>query len=79
MISVIKNTKTESLEKPFPKMMRSTDGLLVFFTEPKKGFVIKDNERSEYGFGHMASCWHPLSFTDFEGVVELRNDWVESI
>jgi hypothetical protein len=79
MISVIKNTKTESLEKPFPKMMRATDGLLVFFTEPTKGVVIKDNGRGEYGFGHMASCWHPLSFTDFEGVVELRNDWVESI
>jgi hypothetical protein len=79
MISVIKNTKTESLEKPFPKMMIAEDGLIVFFTEPTRGFVIKDNERAAYGFGHMASCWHPLSFTDFEGVVELSNDWVESI
>jgi hypothetical protein len=77
MIAVIKNTKTEYLAKPFPKMMCATDGLIVFFTEPTRGFVIKDNERAAYGFGHMASCWHPLSFTDFEGVVELSNDWVE--
>jgi hypothetical protein len=76
MISVIKNTKTEALEKPFPKMMKAPDGLIVYFTEPQVGLVIKDKD---YSFGYMSSTWKSGNFTDFEGVVELKNDWVESI
>jgi hypothetical protein len=76
MISVIKNTKTAYLAKPFPKMMCATDGLIVYFTKPKVGLVIKDKD---YSFGYMSDSWIDSRFTDFEGVVELRNDWVESI
>jgi hypothetical protein len=74
MISVIKNTNTASLEKPFPKMMKAQDGLIVFFTEPQVGLVIKDKD---YSFGYMSYTWKTARFTDFEGVVELSNDWVK--
>jgi predicted transcriptional regulator len=76
---IVKNTKAESLEKPFPKMMETDDGLLVYFTEPKEGSVIQDNARKSWSYGQESDLWDMDYFTDFEGVVELRNDWVESI
>tara|TARA_R110000787_G_scaffold154673_1_gene268411 strand:- start:235 stop:474 length:240 start_codon:yes stop_codon:yes gene_type:complete len=79
MISVIKNTKTEYLARHFPKMMETEDGLLVYFTEPNEGHVIQDNTRQSWSYGQKSKRWDMNGFTDFEGVVELRNDWVESI
>jgi predicted transcriptional regulator len=76
---IVKDTKAESLEKTFPKMMKTEDGLLVYFTEPKEGSVIQDNTRKSWSYGQESKRWDMSGFTDFEGVVELRNDWVESI
>jgi predicted transcriptional regulator len=77
MIVIVKNTKTEYLAKPFPKMMETDDGLLVYFTEPDKGHVIQDNTRRSWSYGQKSEKWSMCNFTDFEGVVELSNDWVE--
>tara|TARA_R110002124_G_scaffold57455_1_gene160860 strand:+ start:88 stop:327 length:240 start_codon:yes stop_codon:yes gene_type:complete len=76
---IVKNTKTESLEKTFPKMMGTDDGLLVYFTEPKEGHVIQDNTKNSWSYGQKSKLWDMSGFTDFEGVVELRNNWGESI
>jgi hypothetical protein len=79
MIVVIKDTKTEFLAKSFPKMMKTDDGLLVYFLKPNKGYVIEDGSSMSWSYGQESDKWCMAGFTDFEGVVELRNDWVKPI
>ena len=79
MLVIINDTKTEFLTKPFPKMMKTEDGLLVYFLKPNKGYVIKDVTGMSWSYGQESDKWCMANFTDFEGVVELRNDWVKPV
>jgi hypothetical protein len=78
MIIEIKDAKTEK-PRPFPKMMITEDGLIVYFTDSQSGIVVRDNSKQEYGFGCLSCAWHSACFTDFKGVIELRNDWVDPL
>jgi hypothetical protein len=78
MIAVIKNK--EQIERPFPKLrvLIEDDNLVVYFTSLTTGSVVLDGEGT-YKFGFTNVEWGPEEFVDFEGIVELRNDWVEPI
>lgn len=58
--------KDNTVELPFPKLMISEGGSLVFFENPECGFRL-DNKQ------HYARNWNMAYFIDFEGEVTLKN------
>lgn len=61
-------------EKPFPKLMRhKPDGRIVYFTEPKKGFQLKNAGIYENHIGWHHS-WCMDNFEDFHGSLTLENE-----
>ena len=69
-------TTIKGLEKDkeleFPKLMKSTQGiLLVLFTEQKKGTVLLGDD--VWSLGHNSTGWHMGSFIDFNEELTLKN------
>jgi len=63
-------------DKPFPKLMISKFGSVVFFRRPTYGFLLAickdDNQEQE--LAQNPEGWIMEHFTDFEGSITLSND-----
>lgn len=72
MINVSLKLAEDINEKPFPKLMKNEDGSrIVLFTEPGKGTVIYDPERTY----QYCEYWDMKNFSDLESdmVITLSN------
>jgi hypothetical protein len=58
------------VEKPFPKAMKNGEtGLIVYFIEPKRGYVLAEDKfhpKNEYRVDWLTDC-----FTDIKGIQEV--------
>ena len=62
----------EVKELEFPKLMKSTQGiLLVLFTGQKEGIVLLGDD--DWNLGHNSSSWNMGSFIDFNEELTLKN------
>jgi len=64
--------------KPYPKLMISSSGTIVLFTEKSTGFLISGTSEkyiySKIEIGSFSSTWIDNVFVDYEGSVTLSND-----
>lgn len=70
---------TANRSRPFPKLMIATKptiedcGIIVFFTEERKGVVVyTPNEYRKIGYA--SDSFIPEVFSDFHGTITLSND-----
>jgi len=64
----------KSLEKPFPKLMKSKEtGIVVLFEKEKVGIIV-GNPIGSNAMGYVSTAWSMEKFIDFDGDVLLRND-----
>ena len=64
--------KTQN-QKPFPKLMQSSEGvIIVLMTEESSGVVI--NENRFYEIGYKSSAWNMDVFYDYNEPITLQND-----
>lgn len=64
--------KTQEV-KPFPKLMKSADGLIVLFTKAITGTVIYAPTSNTEPLGHHSTTWNPDAFTDYNEPITLQN------
>lgn len=75
----MKSTVNKPLEtvaaKPYPKLMKSGD-LIVLFSQVRHGMVIHNGEIQITTWlpGYSSTAWDMTNFTDFKGAVTLEND-----
>jgi hypothetical protein len=79
MICAIKNPKSPQVDTSTPQLLISEVGLIICAVVGQTGTVVIDSATSKYGFGYKSTRWVWEEFKPFNGVVELKNDWVESI
>lgn len=58
---------------PFPKLMVSSNGLVVFMVADKSGTVVYRGN-SPHRIGFSSGIWAMDEFTDFDGTVSLTNE-----
>ena len=63
--------KQSTSDIDFPKLMISETGLIVLFSSPKLGFVVKGDDL--WKAGEHSETWIIDVFTDFHGSVTLSN------
>ena len=73
MKSILSDKCCKKEEKPFPKLMVSTTGAIVAFSEEGDGTVVNIGTSSEVLLYHSTG-WLMRSFKDYEGDVCLTND-----
>lgn len=71
MISKLSNNCCDKEEKPFPKLMISTSGTIVFFEKSKIGMVVYGSVYSK--IAEYSEDWGMGLFKDYEGDVCLSN------
>lgn len=65
-------------DKPFPKLMQSNNGILIFALSATEegghlaGVVIRSFEE-RYDCGYFSDKWNALIFHDYEGSITLEN------
>lgn len=64
--------KSSTDEKPFPKLMISKDGSIIFFQRESLGICLQASNNSF--FSEVSHIWDMELFQDFDGKVELEND-----
>ena len=67
-----KNELTETEANPFPKLMKTKNGVTVLFSEKEKGvcvFQIKDS----IAVGKYRCDWDMENFTDYNRLIYLSN------
>lgn len=58
----------------YPKLMVSSN-VVVLFVDDKKGTVVSvKNASSEYKRGEFMETWNMICFTHFHGTIELSNE-----
>jgi len=64
------NCDRRTKEKPFPKIMKSSFGMIVGFSSPKCGFVLQLSERNacHYELFGYKENWIMRTFEDIDGV-----------
>ena len=69
---IIKDPSHNKKEIPFPKLMCSTHGKIVYFKSPKEGVLLYDpnNTKTKWDYSEI---WAPEKFVDFEGTITLSN------
>lgn len=65
-------TTKNTTQKPFPKLMISDDGRVVYFQKPKTGVLIYEPNVTELQWDYDNS-WIMECFDDFEGTIILSN------
>jgi len=70
MLGATKNTQQE---KPFPKLMKGEDELIVFFYAYEKGTVIQDPVNPEWKAGQYYDNWDMLGFSDYNEPITIQN------
>ena len=69
--SVVNEVKTELKERSYPWLGEGDNGLIVLFTQKKKGVVIVGSPL--YVVGYQVSSWIMDTFKPFTGSVTLSN------
>ncbi len=59
-------------ELDYPRLMRTAKGIIVLFTDTKKGTVVNTTNIHPLGFTSVA--WVTDDFTDFKGTLTLQNE-----
>ena len=72
------NVKLDATEKtqqgkPFPKLMKGPDQLIVFFHEYAKGTVIQDPINPQWEQGRYHHDWKMSEFTDYNEPITIQN------
>jgi hypothetical protein len=67
-VTVVKVEKKEV--KPFPKLMKSGDGDVVFFTEPTTGMSLLTDGINEPFY---SKNWNMDLFIDYSGELTIKN------
>ena len=70
MIKVTVGEQKPQSQKPFPKLMKSDD-IIVLFYEASKGTVLSEND--VWSLGHHSTSWDIEQFSDYEGTITLKN------
>ena len=65
---------TPKSDKPFPKLMSTKNGYVVFFVEDGKGLCLAIPSGFQDKIGDFDEAWNMAGFTDFEGSITLSND-----
>lgn len=65
----------ELVETPYPKLMISKDGNIVFMTSKGVGVMLHDvrNQWVDPQMGAIWDRWHMPNFRDFNGTLSLSN------
>ncbi len=64
----------KSLEKPFPKLMKSVEtGTIILFEYSGKGTVV-GNHSDDNMVGYISTAWSMGKFIDFDGKILLENN-----
>ena len=66
-------TNMEKKTIPFPKLMQSNRGKIVFFSGPCVGILLH-NAQSPNLVWNFSDDWNMDAFFDFEGSITLSND-----
>lgn len=69
----ITTTNKEDVEIPFPKLMLSDTGNLVWLSKENCGMVVKSSN-GEYEVGYYSETWVMPVFEDYDGQVTLSNN-----
>lgn len=64
MQSRIQLLENKVTEKPFPKLMKTKNGLVVFFRQPEIGTVVQPN--TAWKVGDHSRLWDMRAFSDVE-------------
>ena len=64
----------EKKEKPFPKLMITDGGTLVYFKSPCVGQCLANNAGGDSSSGDISYSWLMGTFKDFNGKITLEND-----
>ena len=66
-----------SVQKPFPKLVSSTNGLVLLVTKEKggllEGVVLCRGRRGRHDISECRTDWIALHFQDFTGEITLSN------
>lgn len=73
-MKVTVNNTTPTQEKPFPKLMCTSDGYVVFFLQKNEGICLQKAASSCDKVGNYSEGWNMDGFTDFNGSITLSND-----
>ena len=68
MINVTLGEVKTQEEKPFPKLMISDSGIIVYFTSNRCGIALNDELLTDY-----SEEWNMQFFTDYNEPVTLQN------
>jgi hypothetical protein len=66
-------TENTQQEKPFPKLMKGSDQLIVFFYAHEKGTVIQDPVDPDWEVGEYDDNWVMSDFTDYNEPITIQN------
>ena len=70
----VNTTKQEKKSKPFPKLMSTQSGYIVFFSKSRCGMCLHKPTNSIDVIGEYYTEYSMADFTDFEGSITLSND-----
>ena len=70
----VNTTKQEKTSKPFPKLMSTKSGYIVFFSKHRCGMCLQRPTNSIDVIGEYYTEYNMDGFTDFEGSIKLSND-----
>jgi len=59
--------------KPYPKLMKSSTGMIAIMQSDSKGFVIKCLD-GHWKVGDYSSAWNMNNLHDYNGTVTLSNE-----
>lgn len=59
---------------PFPKLMTDHNGVVVYFSGPRRGQVLFNNNSGSFMDGEFREDWIMSSFIDFNSIITLRNE-----
>lgn len=78
MINVTLGAADTQKEKPFPKLMITSNvsyakNRIVFFTEPMKGVCLQVGDLKKVEVGHYSDNWNMDAFTDYNEPITIQN------
>jgi hypothetical protein len=73
MINVTIDDKKKGNVKPFPKLMRSENGQIVFFLKPGEGTLLYRVKNGLVDVGEFVNNWATGNFTDYNEPITIQN------
>lgn len=74
MIKLTLGAEAPQTEKPFPKLMITKDGTLVFFYKSECGFLLTKNSKDTIlNVGEYYDNWLMEKFTDYNEPITIQN------